>query len=260
MTLTGKIALVTGAASGISRQIAHAYAEQGARIVCADRNAEAAEATAAAIRSAGGQAQAVRCDITSQADRDAAVSMATSFDGGLDILVNGAGILQAQPLLDVTPDSFQSVFDINVTGLFFMLQASARAMIAAGRSGRIINLASIAGRQGIGTSVQYSASKAAVISITQSAGQALAPHNICVNAIAPGFVQTAMWREIQAMAVAGTAAITAEQFNDGIVQQVAKRRLADPGDMVGAALFLAGEGAEYVVGQTINVDGGTLFN
>ncbi|TVV74469.1 SDR family NAD(P)-dependent oxidoreductase [Sphingomonas solaris] len=260
MMLAGRVALVTGAGSGISREIAHAYAEQGATVICADRDGDAAERAAVAIRSAGARAQALRCDVTVEADRDAAVALATSFGGGLDILVNGAGILRAQPLLDVTVESFQSVLDVNVSGLFFMLQAGARAMIAGDRRGRIINLASIAGRQGVGTSVQYAASKAAVISITQSAGQALAAHGIRVNAIAPGFVRTAMWREIQAMAVADTPGVTARDFDDALARQVASGRLADPADIVGTALFLAGDGADYVVGQTINVDGGTIFN
>lgn len=260
MRLTGKTAVVTGAASGINRAIALAFADEGATVICADRDGDAAASTARAIQHAGGVGHAVACDVTRQDDIDAVIDFASRTSGGLDILVNGAGIMSAQQLLEVTRDSFQAVFDVNVAGLFFMLQAAARAMIAGGRPGRIINLASIAGRQGNAGSLQYSASKAAVISITQSAGRALAPHGIAVNAIAPGFVQTNMWKEIQEMYVASSPGETAENFDAMLASTVAVGRLGLPSDILATALFLADGNAQYIVGQTINVDGGVFFS
>jgi NAD(P)-dependent dehydrogenase (short-subunit alcohol dehydrogenase family) len=257
---SGKTALVTGAASGISREIAVALGDEGAHVICADRNARGAAATVAMICSRGGTAHAVICDVTSAADIDAAVAFAGSVGAGLDILVNGAGIMRAESLLDVTRDSFDAVMGINARGLFFMLQAGARTMIAAGRQGRIVNLASISGRQGNAGALQYCASKAAVISITQSAAQALAPHGITVNAIAPGFVQTSMWAELEAMAEQKSPGTSAEQFNRHLASTVAVGRLAQPADIVSTALFLASADAHYVVGQTINVDGGVNYN
>ena len=258
--LAGKVALVTGAASGIGRGIAQAFGGAGALVICADRDRDGAETTVASIRERGGEAHAIACDVTSEDDIAAAVGFAGSLGGGPDLLVNAAGIMQAQPLLEVSRDSFRSVIEVNLVGMFFMIQSAARAMIEQGRKGRIINLASVAGRQGNPSSIQYCASKAAVISITQSAGQALARHGINVNAIAPGFVETNMWVQVQAIAASAPGGLGPDQFNEKLANAVAVGRLAQPSDIVGAALFLASDDSGYIIGQTINVDGGVAFN
>ena len=258
--LAGKVALVTGAASGIGRGIAQAFGDQGALVICADRDREGAAATAGSICDLGGESHEIVCDVSQEADIAATVAFVGSLGGGPDVLVNAAGIMEAQPILDVTRDSFRSVLDVNLAGLFFMIQACARAMIEQGRKGRIINLASIAGRKGSAGSIQYSASKAAVISITQSAGQALAPHGIAVNAIAPGFIETNMWAQVQSIAASAPDGLRPDQFNARLAASVAVGRLGSPSDIAGAALFLASDASSYIVGQTINVDGGVEFN
>lgn len=260
MTLNGKTALVTGAASGIGRAIAQSYAGAGAFVICADLQADVVQATAEAICSSGGQAIAMACDVTQDADIAALMALAQAERGGLDILVNAAGIMRAQPVLETTRASMQALFDVNVFALLFLSQAAAKLMIAGGRGGRIINLASIAGRQGSAGTLQYCASKAAVISLTQSCAQGLAPHGITVNALAPGYIQTAMWREVQGLFTADASGVTAEQFDAHLAATVAAGRLGYPGDVAGVALFLASDDAAYVVGQTINVDGGVCFN
>lgn len=259
MSLKNKTALVTGAASGIGREIALAYAAADAVVVCADRDVAGSEQTAATIRAAGGAASAVECDVASASAIDAAVTAAEQLTGRLDILLNAAGIMRSQSLLEITRDSFQATLDVNLLGLFFMLQAAAKTMIRLGNGGRIINIASIAGRRGIGDGTQYCASKAAVISVTQSAALALAEHGINVNAIAPGYIRTGMWTQIERH-FSATAGVTAETFNDGMAGTVAAKRLGTPQDLAGMALFLASDASAYVIGQTFNVDGGVFLN
>jgi NAD(P)-dependent dehydrogenase (short-subunit alcohol dehydrogenase family) len=258
--LAGKVALVTGAASGSGRGIVQTFGDQGSLVVCADRDREGAAATAESIRDLGGEGHEIVCDVTLEADIAATVAVVGSLGGGPDLLVNAAGIMEAQPLLDVSRDSFRSVLDINLFGLFFMIQACAPAMIAQGCNGRIINLASIAGRQGGAGSIQYSASKATVISITQSAGQALGPHGFSVNANAPGFIATIMWAKVQSIAARAPDGLSQDQLNARLASSVAVGRLGLPSDIVGAVLFLASGASSYIVGQTINVDGGVEFN
>ena len=192
MKLKGKVAIVTGGARGIGRAVAFGYAREGAILVIADVLAAEGERTAAEIVAAGGRSIAVGLDVTKQDSIDALVKTAVEQAGGIDILFNNAGIFDVQPLLGVTRDSWDRILDVNVTGAFFMLQAVVRQMVVQRRGGKIINLASEAGRRGVGIMVQYCASKAAIISITQSAALALTQHKINVNAIAPGVIDTPM--------------------------------------------------------------------
>jgi len=183
--LDGKSALITGSARGIGRTFAEAYVREGATVAIADIDVERAEKTAAEI---GDGAYAVALDVTDQLSIDAAISAVEARCGGLDILVNNAAIFDLAPIVDITRESFDRVFRINVSGTLFMMQAAARSMIAQDRPGRIINMASQAGRRGEALVAVYCASKAAVISLTQSAGLNLIRHRINVNAIAPGVV------------------------------------------------------------------------
>jgi len=259
MQLEGRTAIVTGGARGIGRAICERYAAEGACVVVADLLRAEAEATAAAIAAGGGRALAIAVDVTEQASIDAMVEHATRETGRIDILVNGAGIFDMAPLLEITRDSYEQVFAVNVQGLLFTLQAAARQMVAQGRGGKIINFASQAGRRGEALVAVYCASKAAVISLTQSAALALIPHRINVNAIAPGVIDTPMWDHVDAL-FAKHLSIPLGERKRQVGAAVPHGRMGRPEDIVGAAVFLASPESDYIVGQTLNVDGGNRMN
>ena len=185
MRLAGKTALITGSARGIGRAFAARYIAEGARVVIADINISAADATAAEL---GEGAIALELDVTRQASIDPCVAAAVAALGQIDILVNNAAVFTVAPLVEISREDHARAFDINVTGTLFMMQAVARQMIAQGVRGKIINMASQAGRRGEPLVAVYCATKAAVISLTQSAGLNLIEHGINVNAISPGVV------------------------------------------------------------------------
>ena len=252
MRLKDRSAVVTGGARGIGKAIAAAYAREGARVCVADIDLGAAQATVAAI---GGHAFALRLDVTDRASIDACVAAVEARHGGLDILVNNAAIFDMGPLADITEASFDRVFAVNVKGTLFMLQAAAKSMVARGRGGKIVNFASQAGRRGEALVAVYCASKAAVISLTQSAGLALIKHRINVNAISPGVVDTPMWDEVDARFARHEKRPLGEKKRL-VGEGVPFGRMGVPEDHVGCAVFLASAESDYVVAQTFNVDGG----
>jgi D-sorbitol dehydrogenase (acceptor) len=253
--LQGKYAAITGGAGGIGRAMAAGYIAEGATVCIADRSLEAAEVAA---RELGPQAHACALDVAEMASI-AAFAEFTAARGGLDILVNNAAVFDLAPIADITEASYDWLFAVNVKGLLFTLQAVARQMIANGRRGRIINMASQAGRRGEALVGVYCATKAAVISLTQSAGLDLIRHGIRVNAISPGVVDTPMWREVDALfAKYENLPIGEKKRQVGLA--VPYGRMGRPDDLVGAAIFLASDEAEYVVAQTLNVDGGNCMN
>jgi len=256
MRLKDKVAVVTGGARGIGRAICARYAEEGARVVVADL--EAAEATAAAS-SMGRGALGVALDVTDQGSIDRLVETAVREAGRIDVLVNNAGVFDMAPLLEVTRESYRRVMAVNVEGLLFTLQAVARQMVRQGQGGKIINFASQAGRRGEALVAVYCASKAAVISLTQSAGLALIEHGINVNAIAPGVIDTPMWDQVDAL-FAKYENLPIGEKKRRVGRAVPYGRMGRPDDMVGAAVFLASEDADYVVAQTLNVDGGNWMS
>ena len=256
MRLKDKVAVVTGGARGIGAAIGGRFATEGATVVVADRDEARARATADAI---GHGAYSVGLDVASEASIDAMVAAVVDRSGGIDILVNNAAIFDMAPVLEVTRASFDRVFDINVKGLFFTLQAVARTMVARGRGGKIINMASQAGRRGEPLVSVYCASKAAVISLTQSAGLALINHKINVNGIAPGVVDTPMWEEVDALFARYENRPVGEKKRL-VGEAVPYGRMGVPDDHVGAAVFLASDDADYVVAQTLNVDGGNWMS
>ncbi|TPK13287.1 L-iditol 2-dehydrogenase [Mesorhizobium sp. B2-5-7] len=252
MRLQGKSALVTGSARGIGRVFAEAYVREGATVAIADINLEAAQKTAAAI---GDNAYAVKLDVTDQASIDAAVKAVEDKAGGLDILINNAALFDLAPIVEISRASYEKLFSVNVAGTLFMLQAAARSMIARGKGGRIINMASQAGRRGEPLVAVYCATKAAVISLTQSAGLDLIKHRINVNGIAPGVVDSDMWDEVDALFAKYENRPKGEKKRL-VGEGVPYGRMGKPEDLAGMAVFLASDEAEYIVAQTYNVDGG----
>lgn len=250
--LDGKTALITGAARGIGRAFAEAYVREGAKVVIADINIEGARATAEAI---GKGANAVELDVTSQHSIDRAVSDTVDRVGGIDILINNAALFSAAPLTEITREDYGRVFDINVGGTLFTMQAVARHMIDRGKGGKIINMASQAGRRGEPLVAVYCATKAAVISLTQSAGLALIKHGINVNAISPGVVDGEHWDGVDAFFAKYEGKAPGQKKREvGAGVPFGRMGLAE--DLTGMAVFLASDEAEYVVAQTYNVDGG----
>ena len=252
MKLKDKVAIVTGGAQGIGQALCERYIAEGARVAIADINLAAAQATASAL---GESAFAVALDVSKQESIDAMVETVVAQAGGIDILVNNAAVFEMGPLLEIRPESFDRIFAVNVRGLLFTLQAVARQMVAQGRGGKIINFASQAGRRGEPLVAVYCASKAAVISITQSAGLALIKHRINVNGISPGVVDTPMWDEVDALFAKYENRPLGEKKRL-VGEGVPYGRMGLPEDHAGAAVFLASSDSDYVVAQTLNVDGG----
>ena len=261
MKLEGKVAVVTGGARGIGRAIAEGYAAEGATVAICDVLKDVAEDTAAAI---GGSAFAVELDVTSAASRDAMVEAVVARAGKIDILVNGAAIFEMAPLVEDTEASFDRQFGINVKGLMFTTQAVVRQMLkqrAAGDTNRykIIHLASQAGRRGEALVTIYGATKAAVISMTQANGMELIKHDINVNGIAPGVVDTPMWDVVDSLFAKYEGRPIGDKKRE-VGENVPYGRMGKPEDHIGAAVFLASSDSDYVVAQTLNVDGGNWMS
>ncbi len=241
--LSGQVAIVTGAGRGLGRLIAEVLARAGARIACVDVEAELAAGTVQRIEVAGGIAEALPCGVTDSRRVGEVVEAVVTKWGGLEILVNNAGITRDNLLVRMKDDQFDAVINVNLRGTFLFTRAAARPMIK-GRRGRIINVASVSGMMGNPGQANYSASKAGVIGLTRTAARELAGRNITVNAVAPGFIATEM-----------TAAL-----GDQIVEEVKKRtplgRLGKPQDVADAVLFLASEAAGFITGHVLVVDGG----
>ena len=256
MKLSGKTAIVTGGARGIGAAICRRYATEGARVVIADRRLDEGRALAIEL---GGGSFAVPIDVSSLASISSMVASVVEMAGGIDILVNNAATFDLAPILEVTEENFDRVFRVNTKGLFFTLQAVARQMVKQGRGGKIINMSSQAGRRGEALVAAYCASKAAVISLTQSAGLGLIEHRINVNGIAPGVIDTGMWDQVDALfAKYEHRPIGEKKRLAGAA--VPYGRMGLPDELAGAAVFLASADAEYIVAQTLNVDGGNWMS
>ena len=259
--LAGKSALITGAARGIGRSFAEAYVREGAIVAIGDINMEAATKTAAEI---GSNAYAVHLDVTNQASIDASIASVVGHAGKLDILINNAALFDLQPIVEITRASYERLFSINVAGTLFMMQAAAKQMIAQGRNssdsaGKIINMASQAGRRGEALVATYCATKAAVISLTQSAGLGLIEHGINVNAIAPGVVDGEHWDGVDALFAKYENRPKGEKKRL-VGEAVPFGRMGTAADLTGMAVFLASSESDYIVAQTYNVDGGNWMS
>ena len=250
--LEGKTALITGAARGIGFAFAQAYVAEGAKVAIGDINIERARQSAAAL---GDAAIAVEMDVTSRDSIKAAVAETAKTFGQIDILMNNAALFTAAPIVDITEADYRAVFDVNVHGTLFTLQEVASHMIKAGNGGKIINMASQAGRRGEALDAVYCATKAAVISLTQSAGLDLIKHGINVNAIAPGVVDGEHWDGVDALFAKFEHKAPGQKKKE-VGEGVPFGRMGVAEDLTGMAIFLASDEADYVVSQCFGVDGG----
>ncbi|CAH2898360.1 MAG: Sorbitol dehydrogenase (EC [uncultured Paraburkholderia sp.] len=256
--LQDKVAILTGAASGIGEAVARRYLDEGAQCVLVD--VKPADNFADALRASHGErVLTVSADVTRREDIERIVASTVERFGRIGILFNNAALFDMRPILDESWDVFDRLFAVNVKGMFFLMQAVARHMVEQGRGGKIINMSSQAGRRGEALVSHYCATKAAVLSYTQSAALALAPHKINVNGIAPGVVDTPMWKEVDALFARYENRPLGEKKRL-VGEAVPLGRMGVPEDLTGAALFLASADADYITAQTLNVDGGNWMS
>ena len=258
-SLAGRHALITGAGGGIGLAVTRAYLAEGARCTAVDLAANAPGELQAVLAGAPQQLHYVSADVSDSDSIAQMVAAARSRFGTVDLLFNNAAIFDLAPLLESDEAMYRRLFDVNVKGMFFTMQAVLRQMVGDGVKGSVINLASQAGRRGEALVSHYCASKAAVISYTQSAALAMAPDGIRVNAIAPGVVDTPMWGQVDAL-FARYEGLAPGEKKKAVGRAVPLGRMGVPDDLAGAAVFLAGPASAYITGQTLNVDGGNVLS
>ncbi len=243
--LKDKVAIVTGASRGIGKAAALALASQGAKVVVNyARSSDAAEATVEEITKARGEAIAVQADVSQGAEVDNLIKTTLDKLGRIDVLVNNAGITKDTLLLRMKPEQWQAVIDLNLTGVFLCTKAVSKTMLKQ-RSGRIINIASVAGQMGNPGQANYSAAKAGVVGFTKSVAKELANRGVTVNAVAPGFIETDMTNDLK---------------SDEIIKLIPLGRYGKPEEVAGIIRFLAADpAAAYITGQVFNVDGGMVM-
>lgn len=238
-----RVALVTGASRGIGKSIAVRLAKDGMHVVLASRSIAPLEEVAAAIRDGGGSASAVAVDVADSEALARAVEEAVKAHGRLDVLVNNAGITKDGLILRMSDEDWDSVLDTNLRSAFVAIRAAARAMMK-NKYGRIINIASTSGVVGNAGQANYAAAKAGLIGLTKTVARELGGKGITCNAVAPGFIETDMTANLP------------QAVKDGVLNLMAVKRLGTGEDIAGAVAYLAGEGAGFVTGQTLCVDGG----
>lgn len=258
--LQGKHALLTGAAGGIGLAVAEAFVREGARCTIADIGATPTPALAALIAAHPQAVHYVPTDVTQSADIDALISAAVARFGSITTLFNNAAIFDMAPLLESNEAMYDKIFAVNVKGAFFVMQKVLAHMVAAGvQGGSVVNMASQAGRRGEALVSHYCASKAAIVSYTQSAALAMAPHKIRVNGISPGVIATPMWAHVDAL-FAKFENLPLGEKKKRVGEAVPLGYMGDPTDICGAAIFLASAEASYITAQTLNVDGGNVMS
>jgi meso-butanediol dehydrogenase / (S,S)-butanediol dehydrogenase / diacetyl reductase len=254
--VAGKVVLVTGGGSGIGAAIARGCAVEGAAVVVADRDEPAARRVADAIEADGGRALALRVDVTERALVADGIRATVERFGRLDVVFNNAGFNEPMRFLDVTEENFHRIMEVNALGVLIGTQEAARQFLAQGSGGKVVNTASIAGRTGFADFAPYSASKAAVISLTQAAARALAADGITVNAFAPGVVATPLWKKLDADLEAMGAG---DSGFESMAAQILLGRPAEPEDIVPTAVFLAAADSDYITGHVIPIEGGMIL-
>jgi len=258
MQLKGKIAIVTGAATGIGESVVRRYLNEGAKVVVVDVKPKS-ELEATYADADKSYLLLLQADVTNRDSIEGIVRSTIDQFGHVDILFNNAAVFDMRPLLDESWENFDRIFAVNVKGMFFLMHRVAQQMVDQGGGGKIINMASQAGRRGEALVSHYCASKAAVISYTQSAALALAPHRINVNGIAPGVIDTPMWKDVDALFARYENRPIGEKKRL-VGEAVPLGRMGRPDELTGAAVFLASADADYITAQTINVDGGNWMS
>lgn len=258
MNIEGKVVLVTGAGRGIGKAIALRLAREGADIAIVDLKDEQMQEVAAQVRELGRKAITFTGDVANREEVFAAVEHAERELGGLDIIVNNAGIAQVQPILEVTPEEFDQIVGVNIAGVLWGIQAAAKTFKARGQGGKIINAASIAAHDGFELLSVYSATKFAVRALTQAAAKELAADGITVNAYCPGIVGTDMWVEIDQRMAEVTGAQEGETYAK-YVEGIALGRAQTPEDVAAFVAYLASPDADYMTGQAPIIDGGLVY-
>ena len=251
----GRTVLISGAAGGIGTAVAQRLAGEGAHVALADLSLAGAERVAEGLRAGGLRASSHRLDVTSGPDVARVLDEVEGQAGGVTMAVTSAGIIYISPFLDVTREHWDRTLTVNLTGTFLVFQEVARRLVKGGESGRLVAISSVSGRGGRPDSADYAASKAGVISVVRSAALALASHNITVNAVCPGVVDTEMTRLIHA-ARANTSGITAEESLRRMAARIPLQRVQTAKDVADVVSFLLSDDAGYVTGQSINADGG----
>lgn len=257
--LSSRHALLTGAGGGIGLAVTEAYLAEGARCTAFDVAAQPGPGLATLLARHGDRLTYMQGDVTRLDTLGALVDGAATRFGTVDVLFNNAAVFDMAPLLESDAAMYERVFDVNVKGMFFVMQTVLARLVAAGRPGSIVNLASQAGRRGEALVAHYCASKAAVISYTQSAALAMAPHRIRVNAISPGVIDTPMWQGVDAL-FARYEGLAPGEKKIAVGKAVPLGRMGAPSDIAGAAVFLASDESSYITAQTLNVDGGNVMN
>lgn len=253
--LHARRAVITGAGGGIGAAIARGYAREGAHVVVVDLDADAATAVAEQIVADGGNALPEYCDVSDEQSVAALFARVDKDLGGVDVLVNAAGVLRRQSFLDTDEASWNLILGVNALGPLLCTQAAAARFIAQGSdtrgAGKVVNICSTSSRQATGDFTAYAASKAALLSLTQSTAKGLAPHGITVNGIGPGIVDTPLWR--------ADALTLADRTLDDYTSRIPLGRLSQPEDLVPTAVFLAADDSDYMTGQLLMVDGGMVM-
>jgi len=258
MTIAGKVAAVTGAGQGIGRGIALRLAKDGADIAIIDINTDKMAEVAAEIEGLGRKVATFKADVGNRAEVYAAVEHTEKTLGGLDIMVNNAGIAQVDPIADVTPEDVERILKVNIQGVLWGIQAAAAKFKSLNRKGKIINASSIAGHDGFEMLGVYSATKFAVRALTQAAAKEYAGNGITVNAYCPGIVGTDMWVEIDKRFAELTGTPVGETYKK-YVEGIALGRAQTPDDVAALVSYLAGPDSDYVTGQAIISDGGMVY-
>ncbi|CAM5768684.1 SDR family oxidoreductase [Labrys miyagiensis] len=258
--LEGKSIIVTGGARGIGLAMARGLAEGGAHVAVADLNAADARATAETLAVGGGKTIGLEVDVRDRSSVKRMVEATVSAYGRLDVLFSNAGIAQVRPFLDITEDDWHTVMNVNGLGVLIGMQEAIKVFRAQGRGGKLVNTASIAGKQGYDPLAHYCASKFSVVALTQAAARGFGPEGITANAICPGVVATPMWQVIdQGFQDHGLSKSPQEAFNNFAASAVLGRP-SQAGDLTGVARFLASSESDFMTGQTLIVDGGMIFD
>lgn len=257
--LAGKSCIVTGAGRGVGRGIAIRLAQEGASVCIADVDAASAESVAREIEEQGGTALACACDVVDRASIKGMIGATVEAFGRLDVIFNNAGVSEVKLFLDIEEDDWHRIMNVNGLGVLMCMQEAARVMIDRGEGGKIINTASIAGKQGYPPNPHYCASKFAVVGLTQAGARTFGKHGITVNSFCPGVVDTELWQQLDeeflALGETDRPGQAMEEFSASILLD----RVSTPDDIVGLAAFLASSDSDYITGQSIHVDGGMVL-